>query len=99
MPKFRLPAALVSPASLFLVGGIVYYFSLDKPSEDELNTNIGREFPDVRMDGWVMSGWIGVGGGKAERSESGRSRACFVRVRPVLVWSLLCACLVWHESL
>eukprot|EP00752_Nemacystus_decipiens_P012614 g11171.t1 len=47
VPKFRVPAALVSPASLFLVGGIIYYFSLDKPSEDELNTNIGREFPDV----------------------------------------------------
>lgn len=49
MPKFRVPAALVSPASLFLVGGIIYYFSLDKPSEDELNNNIGREFPDVRI--------------------------------------------------
>ncbi|CAN0160175.1 unnamed protein product [Pylaiella littoralis] len=47
VPKFRVPAALVSPASLFLVGGIVYYFSLDKPSEDELNTKISKEFPDV----------------------------------------------------
>ncbi|CAM9812284.1 unnamed protein product [Ectocarpus sp. 8 AP-2014] len=47
VPRFRVPAALVSPASLFLVGGIVYYFSLDKPSEEELNSNIGKEFPDV----------------------------------------------------
>ncbi|CAM9293842.1 unnamed protein product [Ectocarpus sp. 6 AP-2014] len=47
VPRFRVPAALVSPASLFLVGGIAYYFSLDKPSEDELNSNIGKEFPDV----------------------------------------------------
>eukprot|EP00903_Cladosiphon_okamuranus_P016600 g15313.t1 len=47
VPKFRVPAALVSPASLFLIGGVIYYFSVDKPSEDELNTNIGREFPDV----------------------------------------------------
>lgn len=49
VPRFRVPAALVSPASLFLVGGIVYYFSLDKPSEDELNSNISKEFPDVRF--------------------------------------------------
>lgn len=50
VPKFRVPAALVSPASLFLVGGIVYYFSLDRPSEDELNTTISKEYPDVRFN-------------------------------------------------
>lgn len=55
VPKFRVPAALVSPASLFLVGGIVYYFSLDKPSEDELNTKISKEFPDVRLS--MRSKW------------------------------------------
>lgn len=51
VPKFRVPAALVSPASLFLIGGIIYYFTLDRPSEDELNDNIGREFPDVSFIG------------------------------------------------
>ncbi len=51
VPKFRVPAALVSPASLFLIGGIIYYFTLDRPSEDELNDNIGREFPDVSFSG------------------------------------------------
>lgn len=47
IPKFRVPAALVSPAALCLIGGICYYFTLDFASEDELNANIQKEFPDV----------------------------------------------------
>ena len=42
IPKFRVPAALVSPASLALIGGICYYFTLDFASEDELNDNIQK---------------------------------------------------------
>lgn len=63
VPKFRVPAALVSPASLFLVGGIIYYFTLDKPSEDELNNNIGREFPDVSLWSRVDGGAPGMRAG------------------------------------
>ena len=49
VPKFRVPAALVSPAALCLIGGICYYFTLDFASEDELNDNIQKEFPNVGL--------------------------------------------------
>eukprot|EP00904_Undaria_pinnatifida_P005525 jgi/Undpi1/2101/HiC_scaffold_12.g05487.m1 len=50
IPKFRVPAALVSPAALCLIGGVCYYFTLDFASEDELNANIQKEFPDVEFN-------------------------------------------------
>lgn len=55
VPKFRVPAALVSPAALCLVGGMLYVFTLDFSSEDELNANIKKEFPDVSEHGYRCS--------------------------------------------
>lgn len=52
VPKFRVPAAFVSPAALCLVGGLCYFFTLDFSSEDELNSNIKKEFPQVKEQGW-----------------------------------------------
>lgn len=48
VPKFRLPAAFVSPASLVLIGGVIYYFSQDYTPEEELEATLDKKFPQVR---------------------------------------------------
>lgn len=49
VPKFRVPAAFVSPAALCLVGGICFYFTLDFTSDEEKNSTVDREFRHVRV--------------------------------------------------
>lgn len=48
VPKFRFPAAFVSPASLVLIGGVIYYFSQNYTPEEELEATLEKKFPQVR---------------------------------------------------
>ncbi|CAM9682457.1 unnamed protein product [Discosporangium mesarthrocarpum] len=44
-PYFRVPAAWLSPAALFILGGSYYYYSRDWKSPEEVAQIIDKEFP------------------------------------------------------
>lgn len=60
-PRFRLPAAFVSPASIILIGGICYYFSLDFTPAEELEATLEKKFPQVRLRVTVAGVTVGTG--------------------------------------
>lgn len=47
IPKFRVSAAFVSPAALCLIAGTIWFFSLERASEEEVEATVKKEFPQV----------------------------------------------------
>ena len=47
LPKFRVPAAFVSPAALCLIAGTIWFFAMDRTSEEDVEATVQKEFPHV----------------------------------------------------
>ena len=47
VPKFRVPAAFVSPAALCLIAGTIWFFAMDRTSEEDVEATVQKEFPHV----------------------------------------------------
>lgn len=51
-PKFRVPAAFVSPAAIFMVGTAAYFLTRKIPSDEDLEDTIYKTYPQVRST-WI----------------------------------------------